>query len=38
VVGITTTHTAQELAETDLIITDFVGLDPQKLINELFGE
>ncbi len=36
VVGITTTHTAEELSETDLVIQDFKGLDPKKLISELF--
>jgi beta-phosphoglucomutase-like phosphatase (HAD superfamily) len=36
VVGITTTHSREELVETDLIIDDFEGLDPQELINRLF--
>jgi beta-phosphoglucomutase len=36
VVGITTTHTAQELKETDFVINNFIGLDPQKLVDELF--
>lgn len=36
VVGITTTHTREELHETDLVIDDFNGLDPQTLINKLF--
>jgi beta-phosphoglucomutase len=37
VVGITTTHTAQELEGTDLVIENFVGLDPKVLISKLFG-
>lgn len=36
VVGITTTHTADELAETDLIIDNFVGLEPDLLLSKLF--
>jgi beta-phosphoglucomutase len=36
VVGITTTHTAAELSETDYLIDNFCGLDPKKLISELF--
>lgn len=36
VIAITTTHTAEELAEADLIIDDFTDLDPQKLISSLF--
>jgi len=36
VVGITTTHTAKELEETDFIIENFVGLEPQTLISRLF--
>lgn len=36
VVGITTTHTREELHETDLVIDDFTNLDPQELINRLF--
>jgi beta-phosphoglucomutase len=36
VVGITTTHTAEELHETDLVIKDFNGLDPKVLIARLF--
>ena len=31
VVGITTTHTAEELYDADLVIDDFVGLEPQVL-------
>lgn len=37
VVGITTTHTAQELSETDFIINDFKNLDPIALFDKLFG-
>lgn len=36
VVGITTTHTREELHETDLVIDNFNSLDPQDLINKLF--
>jgi beta-phosphoglucomutase len=36
VVGLTTTHTAEELHETDLLITDFVGLDPKELLSRLY--
>jgi beta-phosphoglucomutase len=36
VIGITTTHTREELAETDLIIENFLGLDPKSLISKLF--
>jgi beta-phosphoglucomutase len=36
VIGITTTHTREELAETDLVIDNFVGLDPKTLISKLF--
>lgn len=36
VVAITTTHTAEELNEADMIIKDFVGLDPLFLISSLF--
>jgi beta-phosphoglucomutase len=36
VVGITTTHSPEELHETDFIITDFAGLEPLKLISKLF--
>ena len=37
VVGITTTHSAEELAPTDMTISDFENLDPQILIKTLFG-
>lgn len=33
VVGITTTHTREELSGTDLVIDDFVGLDPKDLLD-----
>jgi beta-phosphoglucomutase len=36
VVGVMTTHSAEELQETDLVIRDFQGLDPQELISRLF--
>jgi beta-phosphoglucomutase len=36
VVGITTTHTPEELHETDFIIADFADLEPQGLISKLF--
>jgi beta-phosphoglucomutase len=36
VIGITTTHTRSELSETDLVINDFVGLDPKTMITGLF--
>lgn len=36
VVGITTTHTREELSETDLVIDNFNGLDPKVLIARLF--
>lgn len=36
VVGITTTHSKEELVETDFVINDFIGLDPLQLINTLF--
>lgn len=38
VVGITTTHTASELALTDLIIHNFEALEPRELIKTLFGD
>ena len=37
VVGITTTHTGDELAGTNLVIDNFLGLDPKALILKLFG-
>lgn len=36
VVGITTTHSSEELGKTDLVIKNFVGLDPRGLIRALF--
>jgi len=36
VVGITTTHTPEELSQTDFIIEDFQNLDPETLISRLF--
>jgi beta-phosphoglucomutase len=36
VVGITTTHTTQELKETDLNIDNFIDLDPKTLIEKVF--
>ncbi len=32
VVGVSTTHSAEELSDTDLVIDDFTGLDPLSLI------
>jgi beta-phosphoglucomutase len=36
VVGITTTHTREELKQTDMVIENFIGLDPGQLISRLF--
>lgn len=36
VVGISTTHTAEELSESDLVIADFEGINPLELIKRLF--
>ncbi|MBT1702619.1 HAD family hydrolase [Chryseosolibacter indicus] len=36
VIGITTTHIKEELADTDMIIENFVGLDPKEVISQLF--
>jgi HAD superfamily hydrolase (TIGR01509 family) len=36
VIGITTTHTAEELHEADLIIENFVDLEPETIISALF--
>ncbi|CAN5532873.1 HAD family hydrolase [soil metagenome] len=36
VVGVTTTHTREELAHTDFVINDFTDLDPIRLINDVF--
>lgn len=38
VIGITTTHTPEEMAGIDMAIADFVGLDPQVLIHTLFNK
>jgi beta-phosphoglucomutase len=37
VVGITTTHSKEELHETDLVIENFVNVDPKTLISQLFS-
>lgn len=37
VVGITTTHSREELKDTDVIIDDFAGIDPKILISRLFS-
>jgi HAD superfamily hydrolase (TIGR01509 family) len=36
VVGVTTTHSLEELAETDLTIDDFEEIDPEFLISKLY--
>ena len=36
VIGVTTTHGREELANTDLVIDNFVDLDPKMLILKLF--
>ena len=36
VIGITTTHTREELNETDFVIDDFENLDPKFLISQLY--
>jgi HAD superfamily hydrolase (TIGR01509 family) len=36
VIGITTTHSKEELSETDLVIENFTGLDPKNLISRLY--
>jgi beta-phosphoglucomutase len=36
VVGITTTHTPAELRQSDIVIDNFVGLDPEELILRVF--
>lgn len=36
VVGVTTTHTHEELSKTDFIIDNFNGITPQSLISRLF--
>ena len=37
VIGITTTHTSEELHDTDLVINDFEALEPKSIIQSLFG-
>ena len=37
VIGVTTTHSREELKETDLVIDNFSNLDPKELIVKLFG-
>ncbi len=37
VVGITTTHSREELHDTDLVIDNFENLDPGRLLKRLFG-
>lgn len=36
VVGVATTHTHEELADTDFIIDDFLNLDPAELIRKIY--
>ncbi len=36
VVGVSTTHSHQELAHTDLVISDFKGLEPLELFRRVF--
>jgi len=36
VVGISTTHSAAELSESDLVIPDFEGINALSLIKKLF--
>ncbi len=36
VVGVATTHTHTELADTDLVIDDFTNLDPAEVIHKLY--
>jgi beta-phosphoglucomutase len=36
VVGVTTTHSAEELSETDFVIHDFSEIEPKTLISKLF--
>lgn len=37
VVGLTTTHTPEELSETDFLLADFSELDPKYLISKLYN-
>ncbi|MEO5601726.1 MAG: HAD family phosphatase [Cyclobacteriaceae bacterium] len=38
VVGLTTTHSREELQETDWILDNFVGVDPKNMISQLFNK
>jgi beta-phosphoglucomutase-like phosphatase (HAD superfamily) len=38
VVGVTTTHTREDLGETDVVIENFKGLNPRYLISTLFPD
>ena len=38
VVGVTTTHSKEELRQTDWIIGDFTGVNPQELVSRLFPD
>jgi HAD superfamily hydrolase (TIGR01509 family) len=38
VVGVTTTHSREELTDTDFVIDNFVGLDPKNLISVLYNK
>ena len=37
VIGVTTTHTSDELGEADGVIKDFEGVTPQSLISQIYG-
>jgi HAD superfamily hydrolase (TIGR01509 family) len=37
VVGLTTTHSPEELSETDYTISDFRGVDPEAIISKLYS-
>lgn len=37
VVGITTTHTAEELRHTDFVLRDYTGIDPYDVFEKVFG-
>jgi beta-phosphoglucomutase-like phosphatase (HAD superfamily) len=37
VIGLTTTHTSEELGEADGVIKDFQGITPQSLIAQIYG-
>jgi HAD superfamily hydrolase (TIGR01509 family) len=36
VIGITTTHSHEELRKCNLVVENFIGLDPKTLISSLF--